>query len=224
MGSVLVHVGHYGSGKTELSLDSALSAVQKGKQVTLVDLDIVNPYFRSGEHWEMLERTGVRVIMPNFEGTNVDVPSIPAEINSVFLQDCDVVFDAGGDPSGAAALGRFSRDLAESGAHVRCVVNARRPFTSTADDIVEMIGMIERRSRIRVNALVNNTNLALNTKPGDITEGQEIIEEAAGRLGLKIELICGLPRVIKALPEDFVCRYGDKIRPIKLRNRPDWMG
>ena len=44
----LVITGNYGSGKTEISLNLALKAAAAEK-TTLVDLDIVNPYFRTGE-------------------------------------------------------------------------------------------------------------------------------------------------------------------------------
>ena len=46
-------VGHYGSGKTEFAVNMALQTAKakEGKEDTLylVDLDIVNPYFRSRE-------------------------------------------------------------------------------------------------------------------------------------------------------------------------------
>ena len=44
----LVLTGNYGSGKTELALNLALRFSEQYR-TTLVDLDIVNPYFRSGE-------------------------------------------------------------------------------------------------------------------------------------------------------------------------------
>ena len=44
----VVLVGNYGSGKTELALNLALLSA-RDMRTTLVDLDIVNPYFRSGE-------------------------------------------------------------------------------------------------------------------------------------------------------------------------------
>ena len=36
--------GHYGCGKTNLSLNLAIDAARRGENVTLVDMDIVNPY------------------------------------------------------------------------------------------------------------------------------------------------------------------------------------
>ena len=42
----VVLAGNYGSGKTELSLNLALKAAKTASTV-LVDMDIVNPYFRA---------------------------------------------------------------------------------------------------------------------------------------------------------------------------------
>ena len=80
---VLVLVGNYGSGKTEISLNLALKMAARGEQVTLVDLDIVNPYFRSSERTELLQEHGIKVYAPSFAMTTVDVPSLPANILSV---------------------------------------------------------------------------------------------------------------------------------------------
>ena len=41
--------GHYGTGKTEFAVNLALALAGEGAQVSLADLDIVNPYFRSRE-------------------------------------------------------------------------------------------------------------------------------------------------------------------------------
>jgi flotillin len=39
--------GHYGSGKTNIAVNYALSLAKEGKKVCIADLDIVNPYFRT---------------------------------------------------------------------------------------------------------------------------------------------------------------------------------
>ena len=102
-----VVTGNYGSGKTEISLNLAFAAA-KEKKTTLVDLDIVNPYFRTGEKAEELEKAGIHVLMPVFAMTTVDIPALPAEIQSVFESHSEqVIFDVGGDDTGAAALGRY---------------------------------------------------------------------------------------------------------------------
>ena len=48
--------GHYGCGKTNLSLNLALEAAKSGQKVTLVDMDLVNPYFRSSDYAAQVTR------------------------------------------------------------------------------------------------------------------------------------------------------------------------
>lgn len=224
MNRLTVHIGHYGSGKTELSLNLMHKLLKQGEKATLVDLDIVNPYFRSGEHKEDLEKLGARVIRPNFEGTNVDVPSLPAEVVSAFTdKSAKVVLDVGGDSSGATALGRYHVDIEEDDYIVKCVVNTSRPFTKTALEIVEMVRSLEKASKLKVDTLINNTNVARETTADMIVDSQPIVEEAAKMLGISVSGIGAMQNIIDELPEDFYKRYKDIITPVELYMRKDWM-
>ena len=181
-----VLVGNYGSGKTELSLNLALAASDAGS-ATLVDLDIVNPYFRSGSKAEEMEAAGIRVLMPSFALSTVDIPALPPEIQSVFETPCDrVIFDVGGDDTGAAALGRYAPSFRRyrQDVLVTLVVNTMRPMTLTAEDIVELARRIEARGRLTIDAIVNNTNLSDLTDAAMIARGEEIVREAAAALGV----------------------------------------
>lgn len=224
MSRITIHIGHYGSGKTELSLNLVYKNIKKNKKITLVDLDIVNPYFRSGEHKEMLENAGAKVIRPNFEGTNVDVPSIPADVMSVFIdKTSQVILDVGGDPSGATALGRYHQAIGADDSIVKCVVNTTRPFTSTKDEIIEMVKLLEKSSRLKVDMLVNNTNLARESTAALLVDSQDMVESAAKALGISVGQIGAMQSVIDDLPQEFLDKYGDIIMPIELYMRKDWM-
>lgn len=219
-----IYMGHYGSGKTELSISKAFLLTDEGYSVTLVDLDIVNPYFRSGEQKEVLESKGIRVIMPNFEGTNVAVPSLPGEINSVFdKEDICSVFDVGGSPSGAAAIGRYSAKIKENDYEAILVVNALRPFTTTTEDIVLMAQQIEHKSRLKITSVINNTNVAYDTTADMVEHAQNIIESAAQALNAKVTEIRALPSVIDEMSKKFIDKYQHIIKPISLYMRPDWI-
>lgn len=224
MNRITIHIGHYGSGKTELSLNLIRSLLKRGEKATLVDLDIVNPYFRSGEHKEDLEKLGAKVIRPNFEGTNVDVPSLPADVVSAFTdKTAKVVLDVGGDQSGATALGRYHVDIEEDDYIVKCVVNTHRPFTKTAQEIVEMVHSLERASKLKVDMLVNNTNVARETTADMLVESQPIVEEAAQLLGITVGEIGAMQNIIEKLPKDFYKKYKGMITPVDLYMRKDWM-
>ena len=50
---IIVVTGHFGSGKTNFSTALALSLAAEGKKVTVVDFDLVNPYFRTADFKEV---------------------------------------------------------------------------------------------------------------------------------------------------------------------------
>ena len=179
----IVLTGNYGSGKTETALNLAYHYAKEMK-VTLVDLDIVNPYFRSGEKAQELENAGVRMLMPTFALTTVDIPALPAEIQSVFEAPSDkVIFDVGGDDTGAAALGRYfpSFIARREQTAVAMVINCMRPLTENKEDIVDLAQRIAVRGRLKIDALINNTNLADQTTQDMLTMGESIVKEVAGR-------------------------------------------
>ncbi len=215
-----VLTGNYGSGKTELALNLALAFAEAGLRTTLVDLDIVNPYFRSAEKAPELEAAGVRVLMPTFALSTVDIPALPAEIQSVFELPADrVIFDVGGDDTGAAALGRYAPEFARRRTETRSllVVNCMRPLTETAEDILELAGRIGARGRLGIDGLVNNTNLADRTEPGMVERGEEIVLSCAWTLGGKTVLTSGEARVLAR------CRLRTPVFSMERRMIPEWM-
>lgn len=220
MSTIYVHLGHYGSGKTELSLNVALDATARGQRVALVDLDIVNPFFRSGEQGDLLRRAGVELIAPLFVGTTVDIPAVPAKVNAVFTGAYDtVVLDVGGDPAGATALGRYHKELQSSNAWVRCVVNPRRPLSATTEDIVKLARDMEERGRVRIHALINNANLLAETTAQIVADGAQLVSQAAEALGVSVEFTMA-PRRLSA---EVAALLQSPVLPIDIHTRPDWL-
>lgn len=215
----IVFTGNYGSGKTELALNLALASAHIGA-TTLVDLDIVNPYFRSGEKADELRQAGVRVLMPTFAMTTVDVPALPPEIQSVFETPSDrVIFDVGGDDTGAAALGRYApsfRRLRDQ-TIVCLVVNCMRPLTQSAEDVAELAQRIAGRGRLSIDVLVNNTNLADLTEPDMLREGNREVIKAAEMLGVERVITAGTAPLLAQCPE--------LPAPMAIRRHmaPEWM-
>ena len=81
---VAVVCGHYGVGKTNLTLNIALDAAAAGRAVTVIDLDVVNPFFRSSDYRALLDERGIRRVAPVFAGTNVDLSLIHISRVSAF--------------------------------------------------------------------------------------------------------------------------------------------
>ena len=156
--------GHYGCGKTNLTLNLALEAAGEGQPVTVVDLDIVNPYFRSSEYGELLGEKGVRLIAPVFANTTLDTPTLPPEIYSVFEPQAGRVFlDAGGDDAGVTALGGLHAMLEEAGYDMLYVINRYRVLSQTPEETAALLGEIQAASRLRATGLVNNSHLGVET-------------------------------------------------------------
>ena len=214
-----VLTGNYGSGKTELSLNMALQFSEK-YQTTLVDLDIVNPYFRSGEKAEMMKKKGIRMLMPTYAMTTVDIPALPAEIQSVFENPSEkVIFDVGGDDTGAAALGRFypSFMALRNQTKMMFVINCMRPLTKEPDEIIDLAERIQNRGRLKIDMLVNNTNLADLTEPEMIEKGERMSLQCAARLGIQDVISTGKKEILAR------CKLSAPTLAIRRYMVPEWM-
>lgn len=55
MKRIRIITGHYGSGKSELSVNMVMELRKQFDKVAIVDLDIANPYFRSRERQRTME-------------------------------------------------------------------------------------------------------------------------------------------------------------------------
>jgi hypothetical protein len=217
-------IGHYGSGKTEIALNRALSCAAAGEKVTLVDLDIVNPYFRSGEQRSLLESNGITVIRPVFEGTNLDIPSLPAEVQGVFTGIAGrVLIDVGGDPAGAAVLGRYATFFRGANHQVLVVCNTCRPWSTSVEEICWMTKEIAQRARMPLTGFIHNTNLAWASEPESFIRGDTLLRKAGEEMRLPVLRSYALPQVIAALPSDFKERLGDTLLPLTLYMRPEWL-
>ena len=159
---ITVVCGHYGCGKTNLTLNLALEAAAAGERVTVADLDIVNPYFRSSEYGGLLEEQGVRLIAPVFAGTTLDTPTLPPELYSIFEPQAGRVFiDAGGDDAGVTALGGLHSQLEETGYQMLYVINRYRVLSQTPEEAAALLQEIEAASRL--NTLLGGLDFARKT-------------------------------------------------------------
>ena len=211
---VTLFAGHYGSGKTNIAVNFALHLAGEGKAVTLADMDIVNPYYRSKDSAQELEAAGVKVIASAYANTNVDVPALPQEMYSV-TEDTSryAVLDVGGDDRGALALGRYAPAiLKENDYHMIYVFNASRPLSRTAEMALEIMGEIEAAGGIPFTAIVNNTNLGRDTDWETVAASRQEAE--------KLSQISGLPLLFTAVEEGVLPineRENEQYFPLKLQ-------
>lgn len=177
---VYVFMGHYGSGKTEAAVNFALRLKKTEEKVALIDLDIVNPFFRSADAIELLKEAGIRVEMPLFANTNVDIPALTGNMAALIRdKEWNVVLDVGGDDLGAKAVGRYSDDIKSRDFECFFVMNPNRPFTKDMESATKIFDEIEAASCIKCSAIVGNTNLLDETTPETIINGLPLLEEMA---------------------------------------------
>ncbi len=207
--------GHYGCGKTNLSMNIALDLAGRGEGVTLADMDIVNPYFRSSDYAGFLASRGIRVIAPGSAGTTLDVPALSAEIASTFETGSYVIIDVGGDDAGATALGRFAPNISEIDYDMLYVVNKYRPLTSVSGEAAVLLREIEAASRLRATGVINNSHLMGLTTVETVASTFKYAEETALRLNLPLRFHTA-PREIAAALK------GEKIYPIDIYVKTPW--
>ena len=188
MKRITVFSGHYGSGKTNVALSVALGLARSGQSVTVADLDIVNPYFRTKDSARELEKAGIELICSDYANTNVDIPALPQSMYAITDdRSRKVVVDLGGDDRGALALGRLAPAiLEENDFDLFAVINMFRPLTKTAEETVGVMKEIEAASGLRFTGLVNNSNLGEETTPETVLSSLPYAEEAARLTGLPI--------------------------------------
>ena len=200
---IVLLCGHYGSGKTNVAVNLALALRNRHDLVTLADLDIVNPYFRSKDSQEDLESAGIRLICSAYANTNVDIPALPQELYAITDDPSHrVVIDVGGDDRGALALGRISPAiLRENDYEMLLVINRYRPLTRDAESTVEVMREIELAGGIRFTGLVNNSNLGADTTEEDVLSSLSYAEEVSAMTGLPVRMTAVAESLYDALAD-----------------------
>lgn len=213
LSQINIITGHYGSGKTNLAVNLALSATEVGEKVRIVDLDTVNPYFRTADFTEMLSEQDIEVIVPEFANTNLDLPTLPAAVKRAFNSpDRISILDFGGDDAGAFACGQYSETIKSMHYSHFYVINARRALTQTAKEAAEIMREIEYASRIPVTALVNNTHLCSQTTTEIVRESFDFAEE--------VSRLTGKPIAFTSVKEDLNADF--EHYPIKIYVKAPW--
>jgi hypothetical protein len=208
---LIVVTGNYGSGKTEFSVNYVQHLHQKRAGVKIVDLDIVNPYFRCREARELLEEQGISVVAPRGGQAFSDLPIILPEVKGAILNREEVVLlDVGGDPEGARVLSSFGpsfRSL-EGGYELLFVVNSSRPFTETKEGATKILREVEAASGLQVTGIISNAHLMDETTVETIVDGAKVATAVADDLGVEFKLIMA--------HEKFKAELGDSVDGVEV--------
>ena len=197
--------GHYGSGKTNIAVNYAIDLKDKGYEVVIADLDIVNPYFRTKDSEDELKEKGIELLCSPYAGSNLDIPSLPQEMyRAVQDKNTYAVMDIGGDDAGAIALGRFAPYITEEDNYEMIfVVNFYRPLTRTAQEALEIMREVENASKLKFTAIANNSNL------GEDTTAEDILSTVSETQ--KLSEMSSLPVVMTCVKKDLVIALEGKV-------------
>lgn len=189
---VTLFSGHYGSGKTNVALNYAIYLKEKGEDVEIYDMDIVNPYFRTLDGKNMLDQHGIPLVVSDYANTNVDVPAMNSGAYRMIHDKSKLaVVDVGGDDRGALALGRFEKALKEEGNFdMLLVINKYRFETQNAQDTLEIMREIEYACGIPFTGIVNDSNLGKETTKQTVLNSLDFANEVSKLTGLPIKFTC----------------------------------
>ncbi len=200
---VLVIVGHFGSGKSEIALNLAFGMRERGRDVSVVDLDVVKPYFRCRLAREELEARGITLIVPDEDRFYADLPIIVPQVRGALARTLDanarIIVDAGGADLGARALGSLSDVVDPARTDLLFVVNTRRPFAEDQAGLLTMLRGVEAAARLPVTGLVANTHLMEESTPEIVEDGLAATRELSAATGIPVRFCAALRRLVGSL-------------------------
>jgi hypothetical protein len=217
---IVVIVGNYGSGKTEVTVNLAISRKQDGIDVRVADLDLVNPYFRTREAKAALAHRGIEVVLPPEQYLHADLPILsPAVAGLIRRPSRLTLLDAGGDGVGATVLSALADPLAERPVCMLQVVNPFRPFTDTVAGCLRIRREIEIASRLTVSGWIGNSNLIDETTPEEIYSGYDFVTTLSEETGLPLRFVT-LPKPL--VSEVDTSRFACPVLTIDRHLVPPW--
>lgn len=236
-------VGHFGSGKTEFAVNYVMDLRKAFDKVAILDLDIANPYFRSRERKDMLEALDIDIHFNTYGyDINEDLPAITATVRTPLEnRDYITVVDVGGNDSGARIINQFRKYFLTEDSRMLAVLNLNRPDTETVKTCIEHIRSIEVETGVKIEGIINNTHMLMETEAEDIIHGYEMSCQVSEKLGIPVvyntcvenlleELLHeaesrGIKTRVLDIPGgvDYDGSEGMHIYPLTLQMRPSWL-
>ena len=217
---IVIIVGNYGSGKTEISINLAASRKRAGVDVRIADLDLVNPYFRTREAKDALSDLGIEVVLPEDKYLQADLPILSPMVAGMIRSPSELtLLDVGGNDVGATVLASLEDLFQNQPARMLQVVNPLRPDTNTIEGCLKVRTDIETAARQTVSGIIGNANLIDETGCDEIHSGYDFVVKLSQESGLPLEFITA-PREL--MPDIDTERFNCPILPIDRQLVPPW--
>jgi hypothetical protein len=209
MSNAIVITGHYGAGKTNFTVNAALEIRRRKPhaRITVCDLDIVNPYFRTADFSALFADENIRTAAPRFANSSLDIPAVNFDMAGELADSDYLLVDVGGDDTGAIALGRYADILTSADSFsMLCVINRYRCLTSSADEAYPLMLEIEHASRLKHTAIVNNSNLGSETDADTVARSADFADEVCRLSGLPLCCTAVKKDVSAGVKRPFPCK------------------
>ena len=217
---IVIIVGNFGSGKTEVAVNLAVNRKRSGIDVRIADLDLVNPYFRTREARKSLVELGIEVVLPPEKYLQADLPVLSPAIAGIIRRPGQLtLIDAGGDDVGATVLASLADPFRKKRVHMLQVVNPYRPFTDTVAGCLRIRDQIEKASKMSITGIIGNANLIDETTEEHIYKGYDFVKALSDQSRLPLEFITAS---VELLPEIDVERFSCPVLPIERQLVPPW--
>jgi hypothetical protein len=209
---VEAYIGEYASGKSEMAINRALEQKNQGRQVTLVDLDTVEPFYTLRTLKRVLEGKGMKVISFAREdsfGLGETGAMLNPQARWALMNEGDIIMDIGYGVQGAKTLNLVEGANESPDLKILAVINGTRPMTDSQAGIKEYLTELGR-----VDAIVLNTHLGDETTVEIIIKGNDLIQEVAREMGIPIAYMAVnedlqelMPAAEYAMPVKYIKRY-----------------
>jgi len=217
---IVIIVGDFGSGKTEVAINLAVYRRQAGCDVRIADLDLVNPYFRTREARRQLTARGIGVTIPPEKYLQADLPILIPEIGGLIRQPAQLtILDAGGGEAGATVLAALYDAFKYHEVSMLQVINPFRPYTGTLEGCRTVRQRIEAAAKAPVTGIIGNANLMEETTAEDIVRGHEFSRRLADESGLPLAFITADAQLLPQIDRQ---RLSCPVLPIIRQLVPPW--
>lgn len=187
---LVVIAGDFGNGKTEVTINLAISQKSAGRKVCVADLDLVNPYFRTREARRQFAALGIELVMPDPQYLQADLPIFNPRISGLMRRPSQLtLIDAGGGDAGVTVLAALADAIKGGNTCMLLVVNPLRPYSSTLGACIECCRKIEKAAKLAVTGIIGNANLMEDTTLEHVLDGYEFVCSLSQRMGRPLEFI-----------------------------------
>ena len=194
MRKVEIYTGAYASGKSENAINRAINYIKNNKEITLVDLDTVEPAYCMRPLEKELRQMGINLILQSdYFGLGEAGSYVTNEqINCLKKTTGDIIIDVGYGVTGLDTLDIINDIDLEENIDIFLVVNTAKFETKDAESIIEYIEFNNgdnKKQWKKITGLISNTHLGDETTYDDIIKGYEILKEVSNKTSIPIVAI-----------------------------------